>query len=251
MKILTWNLCASEFLVDDVSTTVAPEQVVHALDREARCLRMLAVLKTHLDADVLLLQEVMPEECKRICAMFPSHSATVGPRLQWYGSNQWSSSNLTLIRKPLANDTHAAFDASVFTGQPYYITDGAQINTSTDNSYAIVNVHLNDRHAIMRLDLLERMLKMTDRFKTCIIGGDFNEACVESSQLTTALAAHGFKPLCNADTITYIGNDGHDSIDQIAVRGYADTFNVQCSDYSDGRFTSDHLLLMATTVSDK
>jgi endonuclease/exonuclease/phosphatase family metal-dependent hydrolase len=249
MKIVTWNLCANEFLVDDVSTSVPPDQLADALDREARCLRMLAALETHLDADVLLLQEVMPDECKRICAMFQHHSPTIGPSLSWYGSNQWRSSNVTLIRKPLATDVHTALDGSVFTDRWYYIVDGAQINTSTDDSYAIANVHFDDRDPMLRLRQLHGILRMTDKFKTCIIGGDFNEACRESSELKAALAAHGFKTLCSADTITYTGTDGHDSIDQIAVRGYDRAFHLQCRDYNVAHFTSDHLLLSAVAIS--
>ena len=251
MKIVTWNLCANEFLVDDVSTTVPPHQVADALDREARCLRMLAALETHLDADVLFLQEVMPDECKRICAMFQHHSATVGPSLSWYGSNQWRSSNVTLIRKPLANEdvVRTALDGSVFTERWYHVIDGAQINTSTDDSYAIANVHLDDRQPTLRLRQLHGILNMTAKFRTCIIGGDFNEACRESSELNAALAAHGFKTLCSADTITYTGSDGHDSIDQIAVRGYDRAFDLQCRDYNAAHFTSDHLLLSAVAIS--
>jgi|688.fasta_scaffold268768_2 endonuclease/exonuclease/phosphatase family metal-dependent hydrolase len=171
MKILSWNILAEEWIKSSYYTKINK----HILfNRSARFQRILFILQNS-NADIILLQEVMPNEYEMLKYHF-NNNYIISPLalIQWeYDDEKKSTSgNMTLLsrnEKQFQNIKHYTFDFGLY-------TELAQIG--------ICNIHLNDlfeQKRIIQIKFLEE--EILYRKDKVILGGDFNEEYQENSYI--------------------------------------------------------------------
>ena len=214
MKIVSWNILADEF----INVADYPGVPVNLLkNREQRLKSIKKVIAIYAaDADLLLLQEVMPEEADAISRLLrATHTPFVGPPIVWDGDNTSVSRNVTLVKD------------GFFTSTPDCVAvDGAWIITGDD--IAIANVHLNAEEPCQgdhasdavqyRTKQIEKILMKLSVYRRAIIGGDFNQHYDDDCPLYKKMTLDGFT--CHIRDPTYTVDPVPICIDQIATRGW-------------------------------
>jgi endonuclease/exonuclease/phosphatase family metal-dependent hydrolase len=154
MKVLTWNILASEWIKKSYYPTVKDHTI---FQRKNRIEIIHDKLKTE-SADIIFLQEVMPLEYKELYKVF--HREYQFSRLmpiQWYKKTS-QSGNLTLVKKNLFTTwKESPFDHGLY--------------VQVDNLH-LLNVHLDD----ISYDKRKRQLRQLPLdHKYVILAGDFNQ----------------------------------------------------------------------------
>lgn len=97
MKIVSWNILANEFIKKKDYPMIAAKTLFNRKERLTHILRLLECI----DADIMLLQEVMTPEYKALSATFGKNYLVIqGNHIHWYGKKT-SSGNVTLLRKKM------------------------------------------------------------------------------------------------------------------------------------------------------
>jgi endonuclease/exonuclease/phosphatase family metal-dependent hydrolase len=208
MRILSWNILASEWIKGAYYPKIDKKIL---FDREARLKRILTVL-TESNADIILLQEVMPLEYKTLKRHLQKKYITAPLiAIQWKYSPKESASesgNTTFLRRTLyakANLHFSALDFGLVTELP---------------KMAIINVHLDDLSGQTRNKQIEEIKELLYKKPKCILAGDFNQIYRKNSKLYSLpdFTVH------NIECPTYYIEEKM-NIDNILTRGFA-TFSL-------------------------
>lgn len=162
MKILTWNILASEW-IDNKTYNTVPKSI-----RCNRTIRLDSILKyifLH-EASVIMLQEVMQQEYNKIVDTL-QNLYIISPlvRIHW-GINKNNSGNVTLFKK-----TDFSEKQMKHTSLPF----GLQTECLYKNKFVnLFNVHFTDKSSQERYKQLSSIMPLLQEARNCIIGGDFN-----------------------------------------------------------------------------
>lgn len=208
MKILSWNILAQEFIESHYYPMIAAKVLFNDRQRQTRHLELLK----QADADIILLQEVMPEECRVLEQEFQEKYHLVkGNPIKWeYISTNSSSGNVILVRKSMF----------VVHGVPLHFTCGLSIPVRlkhSDQPLTILNVHLEDSSPSKRLQQLYELQPLLHSDTHIIIGGDFNEHYTPTTKLYNTLKNFYFSTFNTAPTY-YIGEIM--CLDHIFLKGF-------------------------------
>ena len=209
MKILSWNILAEEWIKSSYYTKIN----THILfNRSARFQRILCILQNS-NADIILLQEVMPSEYEMLKYHF-NNNYIISPLalIQWKNQDEdenedgkkGTSGNLTLLsrnQKQFEDIKHYTFDFGLYTEL---------------EEIGICNIHLDDlskQKRIIQIKMLED--EILYRKDIVILGGDFNEDYQENSYIynVNEFIVH------NKECSTYY-IDKKMNIDNIMTRGF-------------------------------
>jgi endonuclease/exonuclease/phosphatase family metal-dependent hydrolase len=163
MKLLSWNILADEFVKERYYPMIPPEIV---LEREQRQ-KQISTLLTYIDADVMLLQEVMTAEYNLIVAAFKkTHHILRGKYIKWQ-QNPSHSGNVTLLRKAkFTLPTKPVIDLKF----------GLMVQCKNKaEPVLVINIHLDDLSPDKRVKQMEELLPLIQTHDKIIIGGDFND----------------------------------------------------------------------------
>jgi endonuclease/exonuclease/phosphatase family metal-dependent hydrolase len=234
MKLLTWNILASEWIKKSYYPTVK-EKVL--FDRKSRLKRIMERIIDE-DPDILLLQEVMELEYKTFMKHLQTkyHISFLSP-INWAKEKATKteenknieerkkeitseSGNVTLLKKTIfksKKDIHhetLPMDFGLYTTTFY---QSRQIH--------IFNIHLNDLHAQRRNTQMNVLRPFVEKQKYCIIAGDFNQEYRHNSKLynITNFTVHNVCPTY------YI--EKNMNIDNILTKGFSikDTDTDTCN----------------------
>lgn len=162
MKILTWNILASEW-IDDETYHMVKKEILQ--NNKNRFNRIFQYIRTQ-DASLILLQEVMPYEYKRLKILLQDNYAiTPLCRIKWdkYKNN---SGNVTLFKRTEFDDTYMNHIRLEF---------GIQTKCLYKNKTCLIyNIHFDDVSIRNRYAQLKSIMHVLLETETCIIGGDFN-----------------------------------------------------------------------------
>jgi endonuclease/exonuclease/phosphatase family metal-dependent hydrolase len=163
MKILTWNILASEWIKKSYYPTVKDHSLFQS---DTRCKIILDKLKDE-SADIVFLQEVMPLEYKILYQEFHRmYQFSTLSNIQWYNLKKSDSGNLTMVKKHLFNSwNETPFDHGLY--------------VKIDNLH-LFNVHLDDVSYDKRKKQL-RQLPLDHKY--VILAGDFNQNYKKESKL--------------------------------------------------------------------
>ena len=185
MKVLTWNILAAEWVKKSYYPGVDTSVI---FDNKARFARIGKILK-EIDADIIMLQEVMPQEYLNLVLLFGKKYFISELKTMVWGYNKNSESgNVTFLKRslfPKNTISHYPLEYGVYTQCIYK-------NRPCD----IFNIHLDDQspqkrykqwdnlHAISRkkivvLLLVETLIMSTRKNVSCIIRLDLKRTtCV-------------------------------------------------------------------------
>jgi endonuclease/exonuclease/phosphatase family metal-dependent hydrolase len=231
MKILTWNILASEWVKKSDYPSVKRSVL---FDRKGRFNRICALIR-EADPDIILLQEVMQKEYSKLVAEFEETYLISGlKKMVWYNTTSAESGNVTLLRRSrFSSDklNHIPQEYGLYTQCEY-------MNKSCD----IFNIHLDDQSNTKRHTQwahLQSIMRSSSRAN--IIAGDFNHPYRKDSKLYH-IPGYTVHNLCSTYYIERKMN-----IDNILTKGMFRPKNAQCALYpttvEDGfrKYGSDHL----------
>lgn len=217
MKIMSWNILASEWIKKSYYPTIDKKIL---FNRHARFARILKTIKDA-NADIFLLQEVMQLEYNSFKKQLNTtyYVSPLTP-IQWQYSTEkgkkTESGNITLIRRELfppdAFIKHYSLPFGVYTKTP---------------SLSIFNIHLDDLAAQSRnkqIKSIEHLLYLSPK---CILGGDFNQTYRQNSKIYHLPEF----TIQNIDCPTYYIEEKM-NIDNILTRGFASKKNKSSSSSS-------------------
>jgi endonuclease/exonuclease/phosphatase family metal-dependent hydrolase len=214
MKVVSWNILANEFIKKADYPMIKGKML---FNRKGRLTQITSILK-NVNADVMLLQEVMQAEYNSLSETFEKEYYIIkGKNINWYNKKSYSG-NVTFLRKKVFslsanNDKIKDLEFGLYV--KCYFLEKAQaknvpenipknvcenicaINTTVPSQKSeikpnskdkltpidIINVHLDDiSHAkrIVEIKSIEEEIKKT---KKVILGGDFNQDYKPKSNL--------------------------------------------------------------------
>jgi endonuclease/exonuclease/phosphatase family metal-dependent hydrolase len=200
MKILTWNILASEWIKKSYYPTVKDQTL---LKRGKRMKIIVDHLKEE-SADIVFLQEVMPLDYHLLYKELKDyHFSTLTP-IEWYNKNS-ESGNLTLVKKGLFRKwSETPFDHGLY--------------VKVDQLH-LFNVHLDDVSYYKRKKQLARLPL---EGKQVILAGDFNQCYKKNAHLYDL---PGFTVHNKCDTYFV---EKRMNLDNILTKGFAGSSNA-CS----------------------
>lgn len=157
MKILTWNILASEWIEPKYYPTVKDFSV---MDSNKRIKLIIQKLNTE-NPDVMLLQEVMGNHYDLLYKHFNKTYYISSLRPIRWGTSSSFSGNITLVRK------------SICTKISEYPLDYGVIVKADD--LFIYNIHLDDVSFTKRKKQLDLLRPTIEKQKYVVLGGDFNQ----------------------------------------------------------------------------
>lgn len=162
MKVLTWNILASEWIKKSYYPTVKD----HTLFKRKNRIEIIRDKLKDESADIVFLQEVMPLEYQELYTLF--HRVYQFSRLnpiQWYKKKS-QSGNVTMMKKNLFTAwKETPFDHGLY--------------VQVDNLH-LFNVHLDDVSYAKRK---KQLSQLPLDHKYVILAGDFNQPYKPSSRL--------------------------------------------------------------------
>jgi endonuclease/exonuclease/phosphatase family metal-dependent hydrolase len=240
MKILSWNILATEWIKSSYYQEVNKNVI---FNRAARFTQICAILRQQ-QPDIILLQEVMPQEYAGLqnCLHSKFYISPMNP-LKW-GKPKSKSGNVTIIRKSLLQKReiiHHSFDFGIYSICHLSAGGGA----GDDKSLHIINLHLDDISLETRKQQMAALKPFYDTAKQCIIGGDFNHQYKATCPLykLPGFHVHNFCPTY------YI--EKKMNIDNILTKGFSLGKEAHCPVYPATMeagfkmFGSDHLPVQA------
>jgi len=204
MKILTWNILASEWIEPKYYPTVHDFSV---MDSDKRIKLILKKLNTE-NADLMLLQEVMDTHYDVLYKKFHKsyYISSLRP-VQWSAASSFSG-NITLVRKTMCKNI-----------AEYPLDYGVIVKA---DQLVIYNVHLDDVSFSKRKKQIDRLRSTLENEPYVVLGGDFNQEYKESSSIYTfpGVTVHN-------KCITYFVEKNM-NIDNILTKGFIAS-NDKCS----------------------
>lgn len=239
MRILSWNILASEWIKKSYYKDADHTMLFNRNQRFAT----IAELLKRVDADIIMLQEVMPREQKKFISLFEKDYIISGvKRIVWQYNKNSKSGNLTMIKRSLFSKnpvTHYPKDYGLYTQC-----------ICNNIHYDLLNIHFDD------LSPKKRYEQLSDACSTCrttkcvnIIAGDFNHAYRNGSKF---YHIDGFN--VHNKCVTYY-NERNLVLDNILTRGAKPQNNTKCYtspltiDEGISKYGSDHLPVI-TDIAD-
>jgi endonuclease/exonuclease/phosphatase family metal-dependent hydrolase len=265
VKVLSWNILASEWITKKDYPDINKAELFNT---KKRIKTIIDKLKTY-NADILLLQEVMPDEYKNLNKYFKGeyYISQIQP-IKWsYKNNENTKSesgNVTLVRLSkytpleLNLDTLTASSPSLITQLSQFCRITQCKNNETNKVITLYNIHLDDLSSVKRNKQISLLLKYDNELNktnktnksqfACIIAGDFNQVYRENSKLYNIpkFTVHNF---CNTYYI-----EKNINIDNILSRGFKEDKSSKCSNLSHDtedifkKIGSDHIPVIANIV---
>ena len=250
VKVVSWNILASEWITKnnypDITTKIL-------FNHKQRIKTIIEKLKNY-NSDIILLQEVMPDEYKVIQKHFKDeYIITPIKPIKWSYKNTNShkneSGNVILLHKTKYNNIKTYdMDFCEFCD----FCSIAQCNhIETNKLITIYNIHLDDISSTKRNNQIKKLLEVDNEINKShspsIISGDFNQNYNVTSKLYSIpkFIVHN---LCN----TYYLDKKKINIDNILTRGFkidkTDSKCVKLEDDNEDIFKkigSDHISIDA------
>ena len=229
VKVVSWNILASEWITKKDYPEITKTELFNT---KKRIKTIIDKLKTY-NADILLLQEVMPEEYKILTKYFKNefYITQIQPIMWSYKNNnntKSESGNVTLVK--LSKYTPMELELNLDTQLSQFCRVTQCKNNDTNKVITLYNIHLDDLSSVKRNKQMSLLLEFDNELhksKTqthiythtksqnpCIIAGDFNQVYRENSKLYTIpkFTVHNF---CNTYYI-----EKNLNIDNILSRGF-------------------------------
>ena len=260
VKVVSWNILASEWITKKDYPDIKQAELFNTTKRIKT---IIDKLKTY-NADILLLQEVMPEEYKNLNKYFKDeyYISQIQP-IKWsYKNNENTKSesgNVTLVRLSKYTPLELNLDtlSSSYTQLSHFCRITQCKNNETNKIITLYNIHLDDLSSVKRNKQMSLLLKFDSELnkthtKTqmpCIIAGDFNQVYRDNSKLYTIpkFMVHNF---CNTYYI-----EKNINIDNILSRGFKiDKSMAKCANLEKNtedifkKIGSDHIPVIADIV---
>jgi exonuclease III len=214
MKIVSWNILANEFIKKADYPMIKGKML---FNRKGRLTQITSILKK-VNADVMLLQEVMQAEYNSLSETFDKEYYIIkGNNINWYNKKSYSG-NVTFLRKKLFSlsaNNHMIKNLEFGLYVKCYFLDKAQsknvsenipknvcenicaINTTVPSQKSeikpnskdkltpidIINVHLDDISHAKRIAEIKSIEEEIKKTKKVILGGDFNQDYKPKSNL--------------------------------------------------------------------
>ena len=206
MKIVSWNILANEFIKQSYYPMIKAKML---FNRKGR-LRQITSILQNINADVMLLQEVMRAEYNFLSEIFKKEYYIIkGNNIHWENVKCYSG-NVTFLRKnmfSLSNVLISDLDFGLYI-KCYYLDKKSEgpknvceniciikkpekksVEKSVEKSknklipIDIINIHLNDLSHAKRLAEIKSIEEEIQQSKKVILGGDFNQDYKEKSNL--------------------------------------------------------------------
>jgi endonuclease/exonuclease/phosphatase family metal-dependent hydrolase len=181
MKILSWNVLASEWIKKSYYPTVK-ENIL--FDRRSRLKRIMERI-IYENPDIILLQEVMSLEYKTFMKYLNNKY-----HLSFLNTIDWSDKDNKKEEKPSESGNVTLLKKTIFKRiiQHKKLDLNTGLYTSTlykNKQIHIYNIHLNDLHGQTRNKQINSIRPLIAEQKYCIIAGDFNQEYKRNSKLYT------------------------------------------------------------------
>lgn len=213
MKVVSWNILANEFIKKADYPMIKSKML---FNRKGRLTQITSILK-NVNADIMLLQEVMQAEYNSLSETFEKEYYIIkGKNINWYNKKSYSG-NVTFLRKnvfSLSANNNMIKDLEFGLYVKCYFLYNEKKNqsknvcenicsvTSSTNSVLpntveikhnkstqklmpidIINVHLDDISHAKRIAEIKSLEEDIKRGKRVILGGDFNQDYKPKSNL--------------------------------------------------------------------
>ena len=265
VKVLSWNILASEWITKKDYPNIKKDEL---FNNKKRIKTIIDKLKNY-NADIILLQEVMPDEYKLLTKFFKEeYFITPIQPIKWsYKNNnndKSESGNITLLKLTKYIPLKLNKDKDIISINPLenklqQFCMFTQCRTIESNKIInIYNIHFDDLSSAKRNKQMAHILdfdnEINKQTKTklqnyCIIAGDFNQIYRESSKLYNIpkFTVHNF---CNTYYI-----EKNINIDNILTRNFnIDNSLANCTNLSKDtedifkKIGSDHTPVIANIV---
>lgn len=231
MKVLSWNILASEWIETKYYPNISPKTL---FDRKKRFATILKLLKKS-KADIMLLQEVMKDEyLKLVEAMSKKYTISGLKLMYWSYSTTSNSGNATLLKLRLfTNVRHNPLPQGIHTTCKHA---GESLN--------VFNIHLDDMSESKRKTQLKQMVNKIRTGKS-IIAGDFNQ---HYSPRSSFFKIPGYVVTSKCPTYFI---EKKMNLDNILTKGFKSSRGLPCEWYPDSqenglkRYGSDHIPVSA------
>ena len=182
MKVLSWNILAHEFIKKSYYPMINPKFL---FDRKGRLTQITNLLQ-NVNADVMLLQEVMQAEYNSLYdTFFTDYHIIKGNTINWDNKKSYSR-NVTFLRKNVfflsANNDNAFIKYLPFGiyVRCYFLDNmrNSYINPNSPDKLTpidIINVHLDYTSHSKRISEIHSIEDGIKNANRVILGGDFNQ----------------------------------------------------------------------------
>jgi len=244
VKVVSWNILASEWITKNNYPDITTKLL---FNNKQRIKTIIEKLKNY-NSDIILLQEVMPDEYKIIQKHFKGeYSVTPIQPIKWTykntNTNKNESGNVILLR----NTNYSTIKIYAMD----FCIIAQCIHIETNKVITIYNIHLDDMTSMKRNTQIKKLLEFDNEINKThtpsIIGGDFNQNYNPTSKLYS-LPKFIVHNLCN----TYYLDKKKINIDNILTRGFKiDKTDIKCEKLSDDnedifkKIGSDHISIVA------
>lgn len=231
MRILSWNILASEWIKKSYYKDADYSML---FNRRQRFTKITDLIR-EVDADIVMLQEVMPQEHKKLIANFEKDYIISGlNKIVWQYKSDSKSGNVTLLKRRMFADhavKHHSKDYGIYTQCIH-----------NNIHYDVFNIHLDDLSRQKRYEQMDDVNKTLRPNKSVnIIAGDFNQVYRTDSKFYNI---NGF--MVHNKCATYY-NERNMNIDNILTRGAKQQIPSRCyvspTTFDEGikLYGSDHL----------
>lgn len=169
IKIISWNILALEF----VKKSYYPTLNLNSINNRVKRIEKIINILLQQNPDIILLQEVMLKEYNYLKKYLSNYYFSNLININWIKYNKSESGNVTLFKKSIFlskfNSNELDYNNNIF---------GSYIIIKTKNTKEnihVFNIHLDDIAWQTRLAQINLLRPQIEKFKYCIIGGDFNQ----------------------------------------------------------------------------
>ena len=253
MKVISWNILAHEFIKKSYYPMINSKILFNRKDRLTKITKLLK----NVNADVMLLQEVMPAEYNSLYETFFNYYYIIkGHTINWDNKKSYSG-NVTLLRKSVfslsINNENALVNYLTFgIYVKCYLLDNMMNMKKTDiigklTPIDIINVHLDYTSHAKRTSEIQSIENEIKNSSRVILGGDFNQDYKPNAKtkLYTLIQSFGLKIYISNPTYLI---DKKKCIDHIITKGLiGNTRGYVLNHYGDDviqqfkEYGSDHL----------
>lgn len=180
IKVLSWNILASEF----IKKSYYPTLNFNLLNDRNKRIKIIIDNLMKEDPDIILLQEVMVKEYYYLKKYLKkNYYFSVLTNVNWNGNEKTESGNITLYKKKhfyKKNNTNNLLYNNKIYGS-YIIIQ--LLNDKNNKLLHLFNVHLDDLSWQTRLKQINTIRPQLEKNKYCILGGDLNQKYNKNSQI--------------------------------------------------------------------
>ena len=253
VKVISWNILASEWIVKKDYTDINKTTL---FNNRKRIKTIIETLNNY-NADIILLQEVMPDEYKIMYKYFKDeyHITEILP-IKWSYRNtnnhKSESGNITMLRKSKYNIIQFNLDKDLSSKIMQFCKITQCMNIKTNKVITLYNIHLDDLSSVKRNKQMKQIVDFNNELyskASCIIAGDFNQVYRENSKLynIAKFIVHNF---CNTYYI-----EKNINIDNILTKGFKENKSLaKCENFAKDtedifkKIGSDHTPVIANIV---